>query len=59
MEAGQPYQCGYRNGRIDAFAGKRLDSFWFLANSADLAEHQFGEGYRKGWKEVQTKLGGK
>lgn len=50
------YDQGYTEGRADGFTGRRLESFWQLANSATFSEHQFGQGYRDGFEQAQIAL---
>lgn len=48
---------GYRSGRLDAFIGRRSDYAWFSTNDRNEYTREFGEGYRRGFREQAEKLG--
>lgn len=52
------YARGRKAGREDGFRNTRMEGLWQLANSANFATQQFGQGYRDGLESVAEKLTG-
>lgn len=47
---------GFRNGRLDAFIGRRSEYAWFSANDRNDYTREYGAGYRQGWYEQREKM---
>ena len=48
------YARGRKAGREDGFRNTRMEGLWQLANSANFATQQFGQGYRDGFKSTRA-----